>query len=176
MKTIKLLVLLVTLLGVSNSFAQEKKFSNVDAEVVKQTDALLLAYYDIKDALVATNGKLASSKAKDFLDKLNGINADKLTAQQKEFYKSLKDKIAFDAEHINETQDAEHQRDHFGDLSANVLTLVKSFGGNKEDAYVQYCPMVKKSWLSNDKAIKNPYYGNKMLACGKVTETLGKNK
>ncbi len=176
MKAISTLALLLITLGISNVFAQEKKFDKIDSEVIKQTNELLLAYYDVKDALVATNGKLTSTKSKDFLDKLNNINISKLTAPQKDFYKPLKDKIAFDAEHINETQDAEHQRDHFGDLSTNVLTLVKSFGANQEDAYVQYCPMVKKSWLSNNKAIKNPYYGNKMLGCGKVTETLEKNK
>lgn len=176
MKAIRTLVLLLITSGISSAFAQEKKIDKIDAEVIKQTNELLLAYYDVKDALVATNGKLTGTKSKDFLDKLNNINTSKLTAQQKDFYKPLKDKIAFDAEHINETQDTEHQRDHFGDLSTNVLTLVKSFGANQEDAYVQYCPMVKKSWLSNNKAIKNPYYGNKMLACGKVTETLQKNK
>ncbi len=176
MKAIQFIVLMLLSTGLTGAFAQEKKSEKADAEIVKQTNDLLVAYYGIKDALVATNGKLASTKAKEFLNKLNDINVNKLTAAQKEFYKPLKDKIAFDAEHINETQDAEHQRDHFGDLSTNILTLVKSFGGNQEDAYVQYCPMVKKSWLSNEKAIKNPYYGNKMLACGKVTETLGKNK
>lgn len=176
MKKVSIVAFLLITLGISGAFAQEKKFDKIDAEVVKQTNEVLIAYYDVKDALVATNGKLTSTKAKDFLDKLNNINSNKLTAPQKGFYKPLKDKIAFDAEHINETQDAAHQRDHFGDLSTNVLTLVKSFGANQEEAYVQYCPMVKKSWLSNNKAIKNPYYGNKMLSCGKVTETLDKNK
>lgn len=176
MKTVSIITFVLITLTIQAAFAQEKKFDKVDAEVTKQTNELLLAYYDVKDALVATNGKLTSTKSKDFLDKLNNINTNKLTTAQKDFYKPLKDKIAFDAEHINETQDAEHQRDHFGDLSTNVLALVKSFGANQEEAYVQYCPMVKKSWLSNNKAIKNPYYGNKMLACGKVTETLEKNK
>jgi len=172
MKTIKTFALLLIIFGVSNAFAQTK----TDAEVVNQTNEVLVAYYNIKDALVATNGKLASTKAADFLTKLNAININKLTTAQKEFYKPLKDKLAFDAEHINETQDTEHQRDHFGSLSTNVLLLVKTFKGNQNDAYVQYCPMVKKSWLSNDRSIKNPYYGDKMLTCGKVTETLGKNK
>lgn len=176
MKTTVILVLLLFTFGISGAFAQGKKIDKLDADITKQANDLLLSYYDIKDALVATNGKLASTKAKDLLDKLNDINISKLTAPQKDFYKPLKDKIAFDAEHINETQDAEHQRDHFGDLSINILMLVKSFSANQDEAYVQYCPMVKKSWLSNNKAIKNPYYGNKMLACGKVTETLEKNK
>jgi hypothetical protein len=32
--------------------------------------------------------------------------------------------------------------------------------------------MKKASWLSNDKAIKNPYYGSAMLTCGNVKTIL----
>jgi hypothetical protein len=35
-----------------------------------------------------------------------------------------------------------------------------------------YCPMKKANWLSSSATIKNPYYGNSMLTCGKVVETL----
>jgi len=27
-------------------------------------------------------------------------------------------------------------------------------------------------WLSNEKAIKNPYYGESMMACGEIKETI----
>jgi len=32
--------------------------------------------------------------------------------------------------------------------------------------------MKKTYWLSNEAAIKNPYYGNAMLNCGNVTDTM----
>jgi len=32
--------------------------------------------------------------------------------------------------------------------------------------------MKKATWLSSNKTIKNPYYGNAMLTCGQVTETM----
>jgi hypothetical protein len=42
--------------------------------------------------------------------------------------------------------------------------------------YVAYCPMANNNeganWLSNDKEIKNPYFGDKMLRCGSVMETI----
>ena len=42
--------------------------------------------------------------------------------------------------------------------------------------YYQRCPMFNNgkgaNWLSKESAIKNPYYGNKMLTCGSVTETI----
>ncbi|MGY4386382.1 hypothetical protein ACVWYN_003435 [Pedobacter sp. UYP24] len=34
--------------------------------------------------------------------------------------------------------------------------------------------MKKSSWLSSEKAVKNPYFGSAMLACGSVQETLNK--
>jgi Cu(I)/Ag(I) efflux system membrane fusion protein len=33
---------------------------------------------------------------------------------------------------------------------------------------VVYCDMAKATWLQTDKAIKNPYYGKAMLACGQI--------
>ena len=29
-----------------------------------------------------------------------------------------------------------------------------------------------RRWLSEEQAIKNPYYGSSMLTCGKITETI----
>lgn len=41
--------------------------------------------------------------------------------------------------------------------------------------YKQYCPMAFNndgaSWLSAESVIRNPYFGSKMLNCGKITET-----
>ena len=42
--------------------------------------------------------------------------------------------------------------------------------------YYQHCPMYNDgkgaNWLSKDSKIKNPYYGSKMLTCGKTVETI----
>jgi hypothetical protein len=44
------------------------------------------------------------------------------------------------------------------------------------EIYLQYCPMAfdnaGASWLSEDKAILNPYFGDEMLTCGMTTEVL----
>jgi hypothetical protein len=32
--------------------------------------------------------------------------------------------------------------------------------------------MVKANWLSKEKEVKNPYYGSKMMNCGKTIETI----
>ena len=81
----------------------------------------------------------------------------------------------FDAEHIAETKDASHQRDHFMSLSKKMYALMK-VSKQETQTYYQFCPMANDgkgaNWLSKENAVKNPYYGNQMLTCGKVVETL----
>jgi hypothetical protein len=64
------------------------------------------------------------------------------------------------------------QREKFATLSTNMFALAKTMKLSAEPVYQQYCPMKKASWLSNNKAIKNPYYGSAMLTCGSVKETI----
>ena len=52
---------------------------------------------------------------------------------------------------------------------AAVAKAVKLTG---DPIYQAYCPMKKAYWLSSQKDIKNPYFGNAMLTCGEVTETI----
>lgn len=148
----------------------------VNADVQKQLNNLLLNYFEIKNALVTTDGKLANTKAGEFVKLLEKVELSKMTTEQQTFYKPLAEKLKFDAEHINETQDAGHQRDHFESFSNNLFTVVKTFKANKTTIYQQFCPMAFDNkgafWLSDKAEIRNPYFGDKMLKCGKVTEKL----
>ncbi|MGB4846201.1 MAG: hypothetical protein WBP16_17160, partial [Ferruginibacter sp.] len=66
----------------------------------------------------------------------------------------------------------EAQRTAFASLSGNIYTLAKAVKLSADNIYQQFCPMKKMYWLSDEAAIKNPYYGITMLTCGKVTDTL----
>ncbi len=72
--------------------------------------------------------------------------------------------------------DLEVQRTVFSDLSNDFIARVKAAGLNSGEVYVEYCPMALNdkgaSWLSNQKDIKNPYFGDSMLTCGEVKETI----
>jgi len=56
-----------------------------------------------------------------------------------------------------------------------MYLLVKE-AKNEVPVYYQFCPMANKgkgaNWLSLENKVKNPYYGSRMLSCGKVVETL----
>ncbi|MFT7036414.1 MAG: hypothetical protein ACJA2S_004943, partial [Cyclobacteriaceae bacterium] len=78
--------------------------------------------------------------------------------------------------HIIDTNDPSKQRDHFNTLSDNVYDLIKSTSANERAIYRQFCPMAMNNkgayWLSAEKEVNNPYFGDMMLHCGSVKEEL----
>lgn len=161
----------------STTKTQEVKLTLPKPDQLKsQLGEVLNAYYEVKNALVSDDGKTASTKAKELLTSLGKVDMVNFSPEQHGVYMPLAEKIKFDAEHIEETNDVSHQRDHFDTLSDNVFKVVKVFNVNAEPAYRQFCPMARDGkgayWISKEKGVKNPYYGKSMLTCGKVTETL----
>lgn len=156
-------ILFVAAAFLAGVFAQ-KSFAQ-DSIQQNQLSQLLTQYYQIKDALVAGNGNQASAKAQDFIKTANTVD-----------YKLISEgninALLKDATPISETKDIKVQREHFANLSNNMATLAKAVKLTADPVYKQYCPMKKTYWLSNEKAIKNPYYGNAMLTCGNVAETI----
>ena len=126
---------------------------------------ILQSYYMIKDALVADDSNAASVSATTFIKNLNGISYKFIS--EGNVYALLKD-----AGTIADAKKIDKQRTPFANFSSNMAEVAKALKLSDQPVYVQYCPMKKASWLSNDKAIKNPYFGSSMLTCGKVSETI----
>ena len=133
---------------------------------------VLADYMSLKDALVATNKDAASKAGKKLENTLKGFDASSYTSKQQ---KELKDIIADakeHAEHIGRSE-MDHQREHFKVLSKDIIDMI-AITGTENTLYQQFCPMYDKgsAWLSLNKEIKNPYYGSKMLKCGKVQKEI----
>jgi hypothetical protein len=157
MKTILVIVAIFATASVQNSFAQDSTKS--------QTYQLLHSYYDIKNALVAGNANTASISAEQFVKATNGI--DYKVISEGNINALLKDATA-----ISESKALKEQRVHFANLSTNMFTIAKAVKLTTQSVYYTYCPMKKAYWLSNEAAIKNPYFGSAMPTCGKVVEIL----
>lgn len=78
---------------------------------------------------------------------------------------------------LSKTDDIEKQRTLFSALGEKIEPLFKE-GLGEGTIYKQYCPMAFNNtggyWFSDVDEIRNPYFGDKMLKCGKVTETISK--
>lgn len=132
------------------------------------------AYFELKDALVKSDATIAATKAAALLKLLNDIKMETLGSNHVA-YMSVEKELKLHAEHISESKDIAHQRDHFSSLSTSIYKLIKEAKATTT-VYYQHCPMYNDgkgaNWLSKEAGIKNPYYGNMMLTCGKVQETI----
>ncbi|MBS4029159.1 MAG: DUF3347 domain-containing protein [Ignavibacteriales bacterium] len=142
---------------------------------VKELKVVFDNYFALKDALVKSDGNLASAKAKELLNALNSVQMNKLSNKEHTAWMKVMKDLKFDTEHIEETKDVGHQRDHFNTLSDNMYQLLK-VSKQETPTYYQHCPMANEgkgaNWLSKENAVKNPYYGSQMLTCGKTVETI----
>ena len=159
------IVLSISLTSCGNSQDSSKLETTEQNTIDKKSQNVLLEnYLKIKNALVQTDGSTASKAASELVASI-GANPDELFQ-----------KIRFDAQHIADTENPDHQRDHFNTLSDNIYQWVKDTETNEQKLYRQYCPMAFDNrgayWLSAEKEINNPYFGNKMLRCGRVKEEL----
>jgi len=125
------------------------------------TTQIFNAYLAMKDALVENDVEKVSAEAA----KLEALLDD-------EKYNSIK----VDAENIAKSTDPTSQRESFVSLSDQLTELAKKSELTAGDLFLQHCPMANgnkgANWLSLSEKIRNPYFGDKMLKCGSVTEKI----
>ncbi|POY36433.1 hypothetical protein C3K47_11865 [Solitalea longa] len=145
-----------------HTIAEEKGGSNPTFNNEK-LNMVYQHYIHLKNALVASNVKeaqKASGALKTAIAKLNDKDATVV------------------AEKLAHATTIEGQRAVLNDLTKNIERLIKASGVKTGEVYLEYCPMANNNdggyWLSNEKEIKNPYFGDKMMKCGSVKETLAK--
>jgi Cu(I)/Ag(I) efflux system membrane fusion protein len=137
----------------------------------KDFKKVLQSYLQMKDAFVNSDAEKVSAFAKATSKSLKDIPMGSLgQMEESHIEKSIEMLNA-----IAQNEDLENQRDHFVVLNENMVVIAM----NVEVAtpiYVQKCPMANNNkgavWLSTEKDIKNPYYGDAMLTCGSVIEEI----
>ncbi|MFD2586220.1 DUF3347 domain-containing protein [Croceitalea marina] len=126
-------------------------------------------YFSLKDALVADDNLKAKELGAALAKSLGSldISANYSDSQKADLKDIIEDAVEH-AEHISES-DIAHQREHFKVLSKDVIDMV-AITGTEMKLYEQFCPMYDggTAWLSTKEEVRNPYYGSKMLKCGKV--------
>ncbi len=129
-------------------------------------------YMALKDALVATDKEAAAQAGKKIESALRGLNISNYTAEEQEELKDIIADAAEHAEHIAKSE-MDHQREHFKTLSKDMIDMV-AITGTDGKMYQMHCPMYDggSPWLSMEKEVKNPYYGSKMMGCGKVEKEI----
>ncbi|WP_159023079.1 DUF3347 domain-containing protein [Formosa sp. L2A11] len=166
-KIMSITVLGIALFSVISCKNEPKKVEKqeVAAADIKQSnpefkDTIVAAtfqhYLHLKTALVKT----------DAVDAKKGAEMIANTTENPEI-KALATQIASES-------DIEKQRKLFSDLTT-VLKPILVTSLSSGEIYEQNCPMALNggaNWFAIEKQINNPYYGDQMLHCGLVQETL----
>lgn len=156
---------------------ESKEESTGASSVIKAGNfqAIYDQYFQLKDALVASDQKTVATGAAKFSNLITKLKSSDLTADEQHVWKAQANAITQHAKALQEAKDLAKQRVAFASLSEAVYKLAKS-SKPALPVYQQKCPMFNggkgATWLSLNKDVKNPYYGAQMLTCGSTIQTL----
>ncbi len=165
MLTLSLLICATTLIFAQHDHAKKAEQKSEESMVMFK-DAKIGSAYEhyihLKDALVASNQEEAKKAAGQLEKSLKVVDGSK--------------KMLDLTSVIQKVATIDDQRKSFSTLSNEMTTLVKGGKLSTGKLYLEFCPMANNNagafWLSNQKEIRNPYFGDMMLKCGSVKETI----
>ena len=133
-------------------------------------------YFPLKDALVKGDFATAKKQADNLKKTFEKTSMSLFTGPAHDHWMKHSGAAVESLNKLVAAKDVDAARLQFKPLSGQMVALAKAFGPFGETMYVQHCPMADNNtgadWLSLDEEIHNPYFGDKMLKCGKVTDTI----
>ena len=91
-------------------------------------------------------------------------------------FKNFAGTIVGSAQALAGEKDIKAKRKEFEMIADAMWSLTRVVKYNGQKVYWQYCPMAFNNkgayWMSNEREIKNPYFGHEMPECGSVEDSL----
>jgi Cu(I)/Ag(I) efflux system membrane fusion protein len=142
-----------------------------------QFNALLSAYFDLQRSLSRDDFEAARAAAKEARRALAAIDAEKLAPEARVAWMEPLAGLTSGMHGAVEAKDIVALREAFQTISNSLAPAAREFGpGGRQAVHVLHCPMAfgnkGADWLSEKRAVENPYFGTAMFRCGEVTETV----
>lgn len=135
-------------------------------------------YYDLTDGFATSNISYTDKWAgllKQHIDSLP-LHLLEMDSSRLEPVKQSVSSISAELQGIIAEKTLDEKRAGFEMVSDMLYDLVKTTGLRGKTIYRQYCPMAFNDrgayWLSRSSKLENPYFGNEMLGCVQVTDSL----
>lgn len=146
----------------------------------KQLNVVVSTYLKLKDALVESKNKEAKTFAKQMEKEMARVDMKQLKGEAHMYWMEKADKMNEAIKLIFSGKNIDLQRASFDELSVELISSAQAFGLTEDKLYVQYCPMADNNkgayWLSNQTKIRNPYFGDQMLTCGEIKDSIKERK
>lgn len=162
----------------SKEVVKEEKHHS-EEKTIQQEDGKLTTvfekYFILKDALVMSDVSKSTTISNELIAAINAVDMKVLANDVHMVWMKKRNAIEETTKAISSSKDIDNQRKQFITLSNDIYDIIK-VSKFQSPIYIQHCPMANNgkgaNWLSKESTVKNPYYGSKMLSCGKVVETI----
>lgn len=184
---ISLIVLIIAFLAYWKFLRQDEpsgpppkplEISSNSAVFTDTFQVFLKAYYNLKDAFIESDTNKINTASSLLNTQINTLNLNQVKADSTLIKTaiSLKESIKAEVEALIKENDIEEKRKSFQTISDALYNLIVTIKYDKEQVYQFHCPMAFNDagadWLSNTKEVRNPYFGNKMLKCGAMVDSI----
>lgn len=141
-----------------------------------QLNELFSSYVEMNQALVKSDLKGAQVAGSKILNGLNSIDESQISGAALMDWSNYSETMANELLKLSGVSDLAAARSLLPALTETMYKIIKAYGLNGVTAYYAYCPMAFNNkggyWLSDEKKIQNPYFGDAMLECGRLSEQL----
>jgi Cu(I)/Ag(I) efflux system membrane fusion protein len=156
---------------------------NTPAKTIKSTKTekeslkpLVQEYLLLKDALVGDDFEKAKSLSMSLIKKINAVDMKVFKGEAHDVWMKTNSKLIKSLNSMQSAGNIGALRAQFHIVSDQFILLAETFGATDEKLFVIHCPMANENkgsdWISNNKEVKNPYFGAEMISCGEVIKVL----
>lgn len=148
----------------------------IDQKAKSALQPLYSSYLDFKNALIADQLATAQQSAIQLEAAIEKVDMSLFKGAAHNAWMEHSGNLKNALQHVQHFKSLEEIRKAFQQVSDEMIVLSKAFNPMEQLLYVQHCPMADSSkgadWLSTKAEIKNPYFGEAMLTCGEITDTI----
>jgi Cu(I)/Ag(I) efflux system membrane fusion protein len=143
-----------------------------------QLGEVLDTYYQLHEALSADDPEAASTAAAAVKAAVGEVNLERLQGEARMAWMDHLKHLNAALRSLIRAAGLAPQREAFYTLSQQLTKTIQAFPIGRT-VYQAYCPMAfddaGATWLQNSDEVTNPYFGDLMLRCGEIRQTLGEN-
>jgi membrane fusion protein, copper/silver efflux system len=160
----------------SGNDQRPQPFEDVPASTKATVNAVLTAYMPLKKHLVEGDFEAAQKALIPLSEAVKKLDDSALTGEAASFLREKRPALTEQLESMRDAPDLADLREQFAPLSATLIEVATRLGVSGSTWYVQHCPMALDDegadWISDVRPILNPYFGDRMLKCGVVKDSL----
>jgi len=158
------------------SMSVASKNSSISDEAKKTLEPLFNSYFKLKAALVNDDFENTKEAGKEMNNALSKVDMNQFKGDVHSLWMQQSSMLKKSTQHIEHLSDITAVREQFIRISNIMIAIAESFDPIASPIYVQHCPMADSNkgadWLSKEKEILNPYFGQDMLTCGEVKKKI----